>query len=176
MISDARRQIIAAFNRLLEHFPFESITTKMIVESANVSRSTFYRNFKDKHDVLCSNYDEIFSKAIENSHSFEDLSYNISLLYKGLGKVGNDIPTYDGANNYIKYVSESIYNFTDNIVKKARNGKGLDYYESIQCRILYNGGMTIWPKLSMDMTEEQRRQMSKIAADMLPESIRNITF
>jgi len=44
--------ILNSFNRLLREHHFEEITVKMIMEESGVSRSTFYRHYFDKYDVM----------------------------------------------------------------------------------------------------------------------------
>ena len=44
--------ILDSFNRLLRAYQFEEITVKMIMEESGVSRSTFYRYYFDKYDVM----------------------------------------------------------------------------------------------------------------------------
>ena len=51
-----KREIVAAFNRLIARSEMEKITTLRIAEEAEVSKATFYRYFKDKYDVLNYNY------------------------------------------------------------------------------------------------------------------------
>ena len=46
-----KREIVAAFNRLIARSEMEKITTLRIAEEAEVSKATFYRYFKDKYDV-----------------------------------------------------------------------------------------------------------------------------
>ena len=50
--SYTRQRIFDAFNELLNHMPFEKITVEMIINQSGVSKSTFYRYFHDKNDVL----------------------------------------------------------------------------------------------------------------------------
>lgn len=50
--SYTRQRIFDAFNELLNHMPFEKITVEMIINQSGVSKSTFYRYFHDKYDVL----------------------------------------------------------------------------------------------------------------------------
>lgn len=47
-----RQHIFHAFDELLSEMPFDKITVEMIIARSNVSKSTFYRYFKDKYDVL----------------------------------------------------------------------------------------------------------------------------
>lgn len=40
------------FMDLLEQTPFHNISVKMIIEKCQINRSTFYRNYEDKYDLL----------------------------------------------------------------------------------------------------------------------------
>lgn len=59
-----KQHITDSFNALFRKYPLEKITVNMIIENAGVSKSTFYRYFLDKFDVMNYNYkrvlDEIF--------------------------------------------------------------------------------------------------------------------
>lgn len=41
-----------SFKQLLQEYPFEKITVKMLTDRTGIIRSTFYHHFKDKLDVL----------------------------------------------------------------------------------------------------------------------------
>lgn len=47
-----RQRIWQSFSILMREIPFEKITVEMIIKESHVSKSTFYRYFRDKYDVL----------------------------------------------------------------------------------------------------------------------------
>ena len=47
-----KQHITDCFNVLCRKYPLDKITINMIVEMAGVSKSTFYRHFLDKYDVM----------------------------------------------------------------------------------------------------------------------------
>lgn len=47
-----KQHITDSFNALFRKYPLEKITVNMIIENAGVSKSTFYRYFLDKFDVM----------------------------------------------------------------------------------------------------------------------------
>ena len=59
-----KNHITDCFNVLSRKYSLNKITVNMIIEAAGVSKSTFYRHFLDKYDVMNYNYkralDEIF--------------------------------------------------------------------------------------------------------------------
>lgn len=77
-----KKYIVDALCILLENEKFSDITVKEIVEKAGVGRATFYRNFKDKEDVLTYKFEEIaeqFSMS-EEPKTKEHLYYSIAKI------------------------------------------------------------------------------------------------
>ena len=56
MISRTHNAIVNAFLVLIKEHDFNKISVDMIMKKATVSRSTFYRYFKDKYDVMNATY------------------------------------------------------------------------------------------------------------------------
>ena|SRR2546423_1132400 len=54
------RAVGAALLELMLEQKFEDITVQKILDRAQVSRSTFYAHFRNKHDVLHSSYEKMF--------------------------------------------------------------------------------------------------------------------
>lgn len=67
MTSFTKKEIIAAFFRLLEQKPLSKITVKSIVEECGINRNTFYYHYKDIYDLV----DDIF-----NTETFKVTSQN----------------------------------------------------------------------------------------------------
>lgn len=51
-VQRTKKALITTFSDLLETKSFENITIQDVCEKANVRRSTFYRHFNDKYDLL----------------------------------------------------------------------------------------------------------------------------
>lgn len=58
MKNRAKYRIIRSFIQLLEEYPFENITIKLICAHSHINRSTFYANFEDKYNLyeIIQNY------------------------------------------------------------------------------------------------------------------------
>lgn len=59
----SKRALITAFAELLHRQSYQSITIQEIVGRANMGRSTFYRYFQAKADVLVAMHKEFFTSA-----------------------------------------------------------------------------------------------------------------
>lgn len=61
------QNIQMTFIRLLEQCRFQDITIKQLIQECQINRSTFYRNYEDKYDLIQKIADELlvqFQKAI----------------------------------------------------------------------------------------------------------------
>ena len=64
---DTKKYLLNAFYDLLQVQSFKKITVEMILEKSGVSRSTFYRSFRDKYDLMNQFYADFFVKTVNNS-------------------------------------------------------------------------------------------------------------
>ncbi|MFW3517275.1 TetR/AcrR family transcriptional regulator [Staphylococcus caprae] len=82
----AKYKIIKSLIELIEEYPFEEITIKMICAYSGVNRSTFYDHFQDKYHLLekIQNYHLNKYKAILNSFykDFHNIKQDQKRLYK----------------------------------------------------------------------------------------------
>lgn len=176
MKKDTRKAIIDAFNQLMQYNSFEEITIPKILSKAEVSKATFYRYFKDKQDVLCSNYDLILSKSIEASHDLPELMYQLALEYARFGKrVGKAFLRYSGDNNYSDYVNQKSTEFLINLYRESY---GADMPPDIlfQCRILMSGISNSILLLSVDATQKEMRHRAELLVKMMPEKVACLTW
>ncbi|MCF0105234.1 MAG: TetR/AcrR family transcriptional regulator [Holdemanella sp.] len=71
-----RKRIIDAFTQLVSEYGYENVNVAMIIKRAEVGKTTFYRYFKDKRDVMFAHCQNLYDTALENKecHTFKDLS------------------------------------------------------------------------------------------------------
>lgn len=55
-----RRQLQAALKTLLATKPYEKIKVSELVQEADIARTTFYKHYETKDDLLFSLYDDVF--------------------------------------------------------------------------------------------------------------------
>ena len=64
MVDRTLKAITDGFTRLIGEVDFQKITVDMIMKEAGISRSTFYRYFKDKYDVMNANFKNLLDYYI----------------------------------------------------------------------------------------------------------------
>lgn len=107
-----KQHITDSFNVLSRKYQLDKITVNMIVETAGISKSTFYRHFFDKYDVMNYNYkrvlDDIFTRNACKSWNELFLSI-LAFLEKDINRVKHAF-LYLGENSYEQYVFEYSFN------------------------------------------------------------------
>lgn len=64
--SERTKLVLAeSIKELMKTIPLDKITVKEIVENCKTTRQTFYRNFKDKYDLVTWYFDKIIQKTIK---------------------------------------------------------------------------------------------------------------
>lgn len=137
MIVCTEKNIISAFNRLISKNNFDKITVSMIISEANISRSTFYRYFKDKYDVMNANYKLIIDFYLSNyqCHNYRDMFYylfdTIQTSWKSLSRLFEST----GINSFGNFIATYSYDTALNITKINRSGNGFTQKEAAQAKV-----------------------------------------
>ena len=106
-----KEDILRAFNSLIEATDFDKITVQMIIDEAGIGRTTFYRYFKDKYDVMNYNYERYLQEYLMTGkvQTFEDF-FNIMTaegteFFRHIRKVFDS----NGANSFMNYLYEASF-------------------------------------------------------------------
>lgn len=69
---NTKKQIADSLINLMKNNDFENITVKEITEKAGVNRSTYYRNFKSKEDILKYKLELIMEEYLSSFEGLEE--------------------------------------------------------------------------------------------------------
>ncbi len=75
-----KKWLIEALFDLMKEKPYSIITVKEIADKAQLSRRTFYRNFKVKEDILSKYTNYLFEDYIKSIKEKNDFSFNSILI------------------------------------------------------------------------------------------------
>lgn len=75
-----RSQILAALLKMMQKQPFSDISISSLVNTAQVGRASFYRNFTDKEDVLRQENDRLMTQWKQSYESTEHAAQNEILI------------------------------------------------------------------------------------------------
>ena len=114
-------KLAGAVRELMAFTPVDRITVKQIVERCDVTRQTFYRNFKDKYDLINWYFDKL---AIV---SFRQMGMSLTLregLIKRFEFIKGERCFFTAAfksedhNSLLQHDFDFIYEFYTDIIKK----------------------------------------------------------
>lgn len=88
-IIKTRKEIINAFNTLLNEKSFSKITIAELAKKANINRGTFYLHYLDKYDLINQCEQEIFTQItnISKNPPFNQTLRDVNALQQVVSKV-----------------------------------------------------------------------------------------
>lgn len=174
MKNKTKNQILTSFNQLISRYSFENITVAMICDRANVSRATFYRHFKDKYDVMNTNYVKVLNEAIDPKicHNFKEIYYHLFQVgQKELSFLKNAFETL-GANSFHRFIHDYSYNTALEITKQNRYGIGFSEEERLQMDLFCHGCSFIYEKWITGNYSLSCQQASEALYNIMPDSLK----
>lgn len=170
-----RRDIVEAFNKLIVTRPFDQITIVEIAREAHVGKSTFYRYFSDRYDVMNYNYKKLLDQYVadENISNYRDLYYNLYLSgHDLLSKISGSFKS-SGVNSFENFIYMYSRDTVVRITRMNRNGEGLSEAERMQLDVYCYGiaqMYRIWiaGKYDLDPSEAADKLY-----EMMPETLKH---
>ena len=102
---------LSAFEELLDEMPFDKISTSEIIERSGLSRTTFYKHFRDKYELATWRYRQMMKAAMGSGYNSLEDSYEcmkkviqyISNNRKSLAKLLKYVGQNSFTEHYVKY-------------------------------------------------------------------------
>lgn len=169
-----KRLLVETLESFLEKNKIEEITINDILEASGVSRTTFYRYFKDKYDLI--NY--IYVRKAEELHSrynyFEDsyrMTYEMLTFFAEKKNIFKKIIAYTGQNSFTDFfINNWIKDDTDllkaclKVDTLSREDEYLIYYNTL------GWTMTVYKWIKEDCIEDPKKIMH-ILDDLAPQKM-----
>ena len=175
MVHRTYHAIIDAFNRLLRENDFHKISVEMIMEKATVSRSTFYRYFKDKYDVMNANYKNLLDYYVSPEHSsnYRDLCYHLFKYGQENLMMFKNALNSTGFNSFRNFLYEYSYETALAITRSNRNGAGFTPVEELQVDVFCNGICAVYKNMVYQRYEINPSDAADALYEMMPASLKH---
>ena len=168
-----KEDILRAFNSLIEATDFDKITVQMIIDEAGIGRTTFYRYFKDKYDVMNYNYERYLQEYLMTGkvQTFEDF-FNIMTaegteFFRHIRKVFDS----NGANSFMNYLYEASF-YAVQMILAMRGKTELTPTEYLQYSYLCHGIPHLYKTwVQGDYPGLTSEEAAKAIYDLLPAEI-----
>ncbi len=167
--------IVNAFNKLITENDFQKITVEMIMQEAQVSRSTFYRHFKDKYEVMNANFKNILDYYIvpERSKNYRDLCFHLFEYGQENLKVFKRALDSTGMNSFSNFIYEYSFLTALAITKANRNGEGFTPVEELQADVFCNGICAVYQKMVNQRYAVNPSDAADALYEMMPKSLKH---
>lgn len=172
--SDRTKLLLAESIKVhMQTVPLDKITVKEIVSLCGTSRQTFYRNFKDKYDLVNWYFDRIVQKTIKQmgvslTHR-EGLVKKFEFMLEDKAFFTSALSSSD-YNNLMDYDYHCIYySYKSWAEQKGEVTPEIDYLIRFYC----HGAMAMtaeWVKSGMILSPEEMAERLDLA---LPEALRS---
>lgn len=161
---------------LIKNYGIENLSVKDICTRSELSRTTFYRYFKDKNDLVNYIFDELVRKVIF-SEEYKNNFYQQTLI--ALEIISNNKKffkkafNYHGQNSFIEYYFEDIKNYFEERFELFYNKR---LSEKDQLEILYNasGIVSIVRNWINNNSEIKPTDLTNIIVDCLSSKLKKI--
>lgn len=153
---------------MLKKSSFEKIKVSDILDKAEISRTTFYRHFNDKYDLLIWFYQERLARAGVSSNDFRKNSNIVFGLMAEDPKLFRSALMYDKQNSLTDHILQlSREFFTENMKKRL----GVDTLpdDVIYAIEFYCGGAKqIWYTWLFSKMEQSPEELTEIIIRHMP--------
>lgn len=169
-----RDSIVEAFNRLIQQERFDDITVVGIAREAGVGKSTFYRYFKDRYDVMNYNYKRLLDDLLADANvtNYRDCYYNLYLSgQEVLSKVYGSFKS-TGVNSFEQFIFEYSRDTVVRITKANRNGHGLSEEENLQLDVFCYGITYMYKNWIAGKYRLTADKAADLLFDMMPASLK----
>lgn len=175
MLNRTMTAILNAFNRLIVEHDFQKISVEMIMKEASVSRSTFYRYFKDKYEVMNANFKILldYYVAPERSRNYRDLCYHLFEYAQDNLKMFRRALESTGFNSFSNFIYEYSYQTALAITRSNRNGSGFTPAEELQVDVFCNGICAVYKNIVCQRYKIDPSTAADALYEMMPESLKH---
>ncbi len=170
-ITDPTKKILAqALAEEMEKAPIDKISTSQLLEKVGVSRSTFYRHYRDKYDLLNQIYQLILDDTlftVTEGASYKTVFYNLYTVLSTYPAFFKNALSSTDHNSLRNYIYEQSYGFFE----RTLEADGMDMKDTYH-RLLLTGYITgslevtcAWAQNGM---KEPLDMMFKLSYQMMP--------
>ena len=175
MLDRTASAILNAFNKLITEHNFQKISVDTIVSEAAVSRSTFYRYFKDKYEVMNDNFKNLldYYVAPERSRNYRDLCYHLFEYGQKHLNVFRRALESTGFNSFSNFIYEYSYQTALAITRSNRNGAGFSPAEELQVDVFCNGICAVYRNMASRRYNVTPAEAADALYEMMPASLKH---
>jgi len=169
---NARKAMLKAVEKLVQQKSLDALTVQDILDEAEVSRSTFYKYFKDKYDLANAYYEnyvtnEVLSKF--NGHNWYELMMMITDFVKANKEYFRKVISNRDNDMFAKFLFEYGYHFYSSVCRKNRHCTQISQTDDLAIRFISSGGVYMIEEWVIDRCAVSQEEIVKCIVDLTPD-------
>lgn len=169
--------LISSLENLLKKTDLDSIKVTDIIAEAGVSRTTFYRHFRDKYDLINWYYVQYMRELRAKYLETQD-AYNLTLdLIRYLGEKREfflKISGYHGQNSFLEYFIDSMVKGDTEYLKRRLGTEELSPADEYIVRFNATGMISMVYEWMSNDCPETAEELMEILVDTMTPRLRDI--
>lgn len=172
------KEILAeSFRELAETKKIDKITIQDITDNCGYSPATFYRNFKDKYDLIAWDYagriEEMISKVGNDNYEWRQTLLEGLLLYRDEKEyLVNLLMHTNGHDSFIRYMAEYHIETLSAFLCRKTGAAALDRETALTVRLYCMGTASMNADWILGKLEAGPEELADIYEKALPSSLR----
>lgn len=173
----AKEILAASFQELAQEKSIDKITIQEIVDNCGYSPATFYRNFRDKYDLIAWDHTRAIAEIVDRIGS-EDYVWK-QTLYDGV-RLYNEKKDYlanllkhtSGHESFMRYMSEINCSALEKYILSVNGGQKLTHEEMMFVKLYCHGIVGLaceWILSEIDSTIEE---VAQVYEQSIPEPLK----
>lgn len=177
----AREILVDSFRELAQDRPIDRITVRDVIENCGYSQATFYRQFRDKYDLIAWSYtqdlDAIIDQTLVGELSWQQTLHSVADYFSVHRKYLANLLTHtSGYDSFFAHMTEIHSKNMLRILEGLADTKSLDEQIKMYCRIYCYGTVLFscdWILGKYDLSE---KELSNVYEEALPEPLRRVLY
>jgi len=167
-----------SFRELAREKSFDKITVREIAENGGYSQATFYRQFKDKYDLIAWDYARGVEKIMDrigNDYPWRQTLVDGAVSFQThRGYLTNLLRHTGGHDSFVRYMTETNYNALRQYVMDNNGTDDLDERTDMYIRIYVLGTVNLTCEWILERYTASPEELADIYVNSLPSPLRPI--
>lgn len=174
----AKEILTESFRDLALERSIDKITIKDITDHCGYSQATFYRQFKDKYDLIAWDYTRqlcaIMSRLDKDDYSWKQTLLDGAAFYQAQkAYLTNLLRHTSGHDSFVRYMTEINYEALKQYILKNSGKKSLDEKTGLYIKIYVLGTVNLTCEWIMGAFHVPPETLAEVYEHSLPEPLRD---
>ena len=173
----AKEILTASFQELAAQKSIDKITIQEIVENCGYSPATFYRNFKDKYDLIAWEHAravaEIVDQTSADNYPWKQTLYDGARLYNdNKDYLVNLLQHTSGRDSFMRYMTEINYSVLEKYILSVNGNQKLTHEEMMYVKIYIHGFVGLACEWILGQIDATTEEIAEVYEQSVPEPLK----